>query len=236
MEPAQAIGEVPDLSHETDEDLLVYMTMREDDPLTANEAWAEFFRRHIDYMYGKCQEVCRGILAGSGPDDLAQLAFIRAFERANTFKPGPTKDPDMLRLRVRAWLGKIALHIYCDMLRGRKDWKELAVDKQELEEVPEQLPAAPTTSAYKQLLDDAIDSLSEKKQHILRVTYQYNQPGRKHQRLPNDVSEELAKTLSTTSDNIRQLRRRALQEVNQFIKSKTGAVKAADYGKKNQKE
>jgi hypothetical protein len=54
--------------------------------------------------------------------------------------------------------------------------------------------------------------------------------------LPNHVAEELAKTLSTTSDNIRQLRRRALQEVNQFIKSKIGAVKAADYGEKNPKD
>lgn len=236
MEPAQAISNVPDLSQDTDEDLLVYMTMREDDPLVANEAWAEFFRRHIDYMYEKCRDVCRGILAGSGPDDLAQLTFIRAYEKANTFKTGGITDPDMLRLRVRAWLGRIAQHIYCDMLRGRKNSKELAVDKEELEDAPEQVQAAPTTSTYKALLDEAIESLSEKKQHVLRVTYQYNQPGKKNQRLPNHVAEELAKTLNTTSNNIRQLRRRALQEINQFIKSKTGAVKAADYGEKNPKE
>jgi RNA polymerase sigma factor (sigma-70 family) len=236
MEPAQAIGNVPDLSQETDEDLLIYMTMREDDPLVAKEAWAEFYRRHIDYMRGKCREVCRGILAGSGPDDLAQLTFIKAYERANTFKSGGINDLDRLRLRVRAWLGRIAQNIYRDMLRGRKDSKELAVDKEDLEEAPEQVQAAPTTSTYKRLLDEAIDALSEKKQHVLRVTYQYNQPGKKHQRLPNHVAEELATTLNTTSDNVRQLRRRALQEVNQFIKSKTGAVKAADYGEKDPKE
>jgi len=236
MEPARAIGSIPDLSEETDEDLLVYMTMRADEPLVANEAWAEFFRRHIDYMYGKCRDVCRGVLAGSGPDDLAQLTFIRAYEKASTFKSGEIKDPDMLRLRVRAWLGRIAQNIYRDMLRGRKDSKELAVDREELEEAPEQVLAAPTTSTHKRLLDEAIDSLSEKKQHVLRITYQYNQPGKKHQRLPNQVTEELAKTLNTTSNNIRQLRRRALQDVNQFIKSKTGAAKAANYGEKDPKE
>lgn len=236
MEPAKAIGNVPDLSEETDEDLLVYMTMREDDPLVANEAWAEFFRRHIVYMREKCRDVCRGILAGSGPDDLAQLTFIRAYERANTFKAGGISDPDRLRLRVRGWLSTIAKNIYRDTLRGRKDSKEFAVDNQELEEAPERPQAAPTTSAYKRLLDEAIDALSEKKQHVLRVTFQYNQPGKKHQRLPNHVAEELAKTLNTTSDNIRQLRRRALQDVNQFIKSKTGAAKAADYGEKDPKE
>ena len=236
MEPAKAIGNVPDLSQETDEDLLVYMTLREDDPLVANEAWAEFYRRHVDYMCERCRGVCRGILGGSGSDDLAQLTFIRAYERAHTFKSAGIVDPDMLRVRVRAWLGRIAQRLYCDMLRGRKDSPELAIDKEELEEAPEQAQAAPTTSAYKRLLDEAIDSLSEKKQHVLRITYQYNQPGKKHQRLPNDVAEELAKTLKTTPDNIRQLRRRALREINQFINSKTGAAKATDYGEKTQKE
>src|SRR6185312_4444759 len=100
MEPARAIGSVPDLSQETDEDLLVYMTMREDDPLVANEAWAEFYQRHVNYVYEICRGVCRGILAGSGPEDLAQLTFIRACERANTFKSAAINDPDMLRLRV----------------------------------------------------------------------------------------------------------------------------------------
>src|SRR2546428_7187958 len=212
------------------------MTMREEDPLVANEAWGEFYRRYMDYMPDKCRAVCEGILAGSGPDDLAQLTFIRAYERANTFRSGEISDPDRFRNRVRAWLGRIAQNIYRDMLRGRKDSKELAVDKEELEEAPEQVRATPTTSTYKRLLDEAIGSLSEKKQHVLRVTYQYYQPGKKHQRLPNDVAEELAKTLNTTPDNIRQLRRRALQEVNQFIKSKTGAAKAADYGEKDPKE
>src|SRR6266704_3570269 len=102
MESAQAISSVPDLSWETDEDLLVYMTMREDDPLIANEAWAEFYRRHIVYMCEKCRDVCRGILAGSGSDDLAQLTFIRAYQRASTFKTGGISDPDRLRSRVRA--------------------------------------------------------------------------------------------------------------------------------------
>lgn len=211
-----------DLSQETDEDLLVYMTMRDDDPSAANEAWAEFYLRHIDYLRWVCCRVSRVILGDTGPDDLAQWTFIKAYEKAGTFNSGGIKDPDRLRLRVRAWLGRIAQNIYRDMLRGRKDVTELAIDREELEEAPEQVQATPTTSAYKRLLDEAINILSERKQHVLRVTYQYNQPGKKHQRLPNHVAEELANTLNTTSDNIRQLRCRALREIDQYIKSKTG--------------
>src|SRR5439155_10413333 len=128
-----------DLSQETDEDLLVFMTMREDDLSVANEAWAEFYRRHIEYIYGVCSRVTRGILADSGPADLAQETFIRAYEKAGTFNNGGVKDPDGLRLRVRAWLGKIAQNIYSDILRGRRDANETAVDREELEEAPEQV-------------------------------------------------------------------------------------------------
>jgi RNA polymerase sigma factor (sigma-70 family) len=211
-----------DLSQESDEDLLVYMTMRDDDPSAANQAWEVFYLRHADYLYERCCRLAHGILADSGPADLVQETFIRAYEKAAKFNAGGVTDPGRLRLRVRAWLGKIAQNIFRDMLRGRKRESELSVDGQDLESLPEQQPSpAPLTSNSK-LLDEAIDSLSEKKQHILRVTFQYNQPGRKHQRLPNHVAEDLARTYKTTSDNIRQLRRRALLEVDQYIKSRTG--------------
>jgi RNA polymerase sigma factor (sigma-70 family) len=84
---------------------------------------------------------------------------------------------------------------------------------------PETGPSSP--SANRKLLDEAIDSLSEKEQRVLRTTFQYYQPGKQHQRLPNDVAEDLAKELGTTSDNVRQIRHRALEKIKEYIKSKT---------------
>lgn len=223
MESVQTSKSGLDLSQETDEDLLVYMTMRDDDPSAANEAWAEFYQRHADYLYKVCCRVSKGILAGSGPKDLVQETFIRAYEKASTFDNGGITDPNWLRLRARAWLGRIALNIYRDMLRGRRDVTEMSVDSQELEAAPEQTPSPAPTSINRRWLDEAIETLSEREKHVLRITYQYNQPGKKHQRLPNHVAEDLAKTLNTTSDNIRQIRRRALQKIGKYVKSKTGA-------------
>src|SRR2546426_8695109 len=104
MEPAQAIGNVPDLSPETDEDLLIYITMREDDPLVANEAWAEFFRRHVEYLFRVSRRLTRGILDEAGARDLAQEPFIRAYEKPGTFNSDGITDPDRLQRRTRAWL------------------------------------------------------------------------------------------------------------------------------------
>jgi RNA polymerase sigma factor (sigma-70 family) len=212
-----------DLSRETDEDLLVYMTMRGDDPSASEEAWAEFYRRHRGYLYGVCCRLTHGVMDTSGASDIVQDTFIRVFEKAGTFDGGGMTDPEVLRRRARKWLGRIAHNIFIDILRGRDGATEEPIDEQSLGGEPEKDQASVAASAERELLDEAIDSLSERKQLVLRTTFQYYQPGKKNQRLPNHVAEGLAKTLKTTSDNIRQLRHRALQDINRYIKAKTGS-------------
>ena len=63
----------------------------------------------------------------------------------------------------------------------------------------------------------AVESLTEREQMVLRVTFQWYEPGREHQRLPNDVTAELANTLQTTPENLRQIRRRALAKLRAHL-------------------
>lgn len=218
MESVQVAG--TDLRQESDEDLLVFMTMRSDDLAVANAAFAEFYERHVHYLFRRCRGATNKILDESGAWDIVQETFIRVYERAATFDGEGITDPDRLQRRVRAWLGRIAVNIFRDRLRGQLGVREISLDDQEIAKEPEsQSPSSP--SANRKLLDEAIDSLSEKEQRVLRTTFQYYQPGKQHQRLPNDVAEDLAKELETTSDNVRQLRHRALQKIKEYIKSKT---------------
>src|SRR5947208_1372874 len=55
------VHHLPDLSAEGDADLLVYMTMRAEDPAHAREAWAEFYRRHVRYVFGTCRRLVEGL-------------------------------------------------------------------------------------------------------------------------------------------------------------------------------
>ncbi|MGI8835653.1 MAG: RNA polymerase sigma factor [Pyrinomonadaceae bacterium] len=220
MESIQAVGAGVDLRQETDEDLLVYMTMRDDDSSIANAAWAEFYQRHLQYLYRCCCRLSRGILDEAGARDLVQDTFIRAFNKAATFNGDRIIDPDRLKRRTRAWLGRIALNIFRDMLRGRDGTREVPLDDNDIGAEPELVQSSPSTSANRLLLDEAIDSLSEREQIVLRTTFQYYQPGKQNQHLPHDVVEDLAKSLETTSDNVRQIRSRALRKINQHIKSK----------------
>jgi RNA polymerase sigma factor (sigma-70 family) len=217
MESVQVAG--TDLSKESDEDLLVFMTMRGDDLEVANAAFAEFYERHVHYLFRRCRGATSRILDEAGAWDIVQETFIRAYERAVTFDSEGITDPDRLQRRVRAWLGRIAVNIFRDMLRGRSSVREVSLEDQEIAKEPETEPSTP--SANRKLLDEAIDSLSEKEQRVLRTTFQYYQPGKQHQRLPNDVAEDLAKELGTTSDNVRQIRHRALGKIKEYIKSKT---------------
>jgi hypothetical protein len=57
---------------------------------------------------------------------------------------------------------------------------------------------------------------------VLRVTFQWYEPGREHQRLPNDVAADLADTLQTTPENLRQIRRRALRKIKAHLTAPSG--------------
>jgi RNA polymerase sigma factor (sigma-70 family) len=218
MESVQAAGAGVDLRHENDEDLLIYMSMRADDPAVARAAWAEFFRRHAKYLYRCCLRFTKNVLDEAGTNDLVQETLIRAYDRAGTFNAAGIKDTERLERRTRAWLGRIALNIFRDMLRDRDGRREVPLDENDPAPEPEPRQTS-LTSARRQLIDEAIDSLSEREQIVLRTVYQYYEPGKN---LPRPVIEDLANSLKTTSDNLRQIKSRALRKMKQYIKLRTG--------------
>jgi RNA polymerase sigma factor (sigma-70 family) len=227
MESVQAAGVGVDLRHESDEDLLIYMSMRAEDPAVAQAAWAEFFRRHAKYLYGRCRRFSRNVLDEAGTNDLVQETLIRAYDKAGTFNAAGIKDTKRLERRTRAWLGRIALNIFRDMLRDRDGRREVPLDENDPAPEPEPRQTS-LTSARRQLIDEAIDSLSEKEQIVLRTVYQYYEPGKN---LPRAVIEDLANSLKTTSDNLRQIKSRALRKMKQYIKVEN-RLKNVSMGKK----
>src|SRR6266498_5676880 len=109
---------IPSFEADSDEDLLAYMAMADEDSAFAREAWAELFRRHLKYLYGT---VIRryGQIPGvaSMIEEIVQDTFRLAFERATTFKPSGNTDRDGSRRVVRAWLGTIAKNVFADTFR-----------------------------------------------------------------------------------------------------------------------
>ncbi|MDY7011939.1 MAG: sigma-70 family RNA polymerase sigma factor [Planctomycetota bacterium] len=222
MESQPARGAGPELANESDADLLVYMAMADDDPACARAAWEVFYRRHAEYLYRVCLRAYGGILGGeAGVADVVAEAFRAAYENAHMFEPAGIADADRLRLRARAWLGWIARRIVQDILRGRGRLPTRELEPDRWQQVPAIERAGGGPSAKEGLVRQAVESLSEREQLVIRTTFQWYRPEKQHQRLPNDIAADLAETLGTTPENLRQIRSRAMKKITDFIQART---------------
>jgi len=205
-------------SEDTDVDLMGYMSMRDEDPATARDAWAEFYKRHAEYLYGVCYRAYSHILVGdAGVADIVSETFCRAYRRAKLYHAAGIKDSDRIRRRTRAWLGRIAQRLVLDVLRGAQRMPTYQSKTDEWESIPEKSDLPPRDEKLIRQVEDAMKQLTEKEQTVIRITFEWYRPGQPHQRLPNDVVADLAETLETTPENLRQLRRRGMAKIRRLL-------------------
>ena len=208
-----------ELAGESDADLLVYMAMASDEPQPARAAWEVFYLRHVEYLYAVCLRAYGPLLGGpAGASDLVADTFRRVYEKAHKFDPGGIDDSERVRLRVRAWLGRIAQRLALSALRSRGRVPTRRLDQDQWQQVSQRGPRAEPDPEVAKRVRWALESLSEREQMVLRVTFQWYQADREHQRLPNDVAADLAEALQTTPENLRQIRRRALRKVEAYLR------------------
>lgn len=203
----------------SDRDLLAAVASSSLGHADKNRAQAMFYARHVRYLYGVLQRQQTKLLslAGVSAEDLVQETFHRAFERAHTFKADDLDDPEQLRRRTRAWLGRVAQNLVADHFeRFREVSASPYLDRVSCDAIDE----TPRASRELDLVSEGLDTLSEREQDVLRVTALYHRAG-DHQRLPNAVSAELAQRWGTTNENIRAIRSRALKKLTEFV---TGRV------------
>lgn len=220
-------GAVPErtrtFARDDDADLLGYMAMAEQDPTGARAAWAEFYERHVRFLYAVCLKAY-GAMLGSDADvaDLVADTMRRVYEHAGAFRKDGIGDPARLRRRVRAWLCRVAQRLAMDILRGRARLPTVRLEPDAWQQVPDPGPSAEEEQPGERvrLVREALAQLSDREQTVLRVTFQWYRAGQEHQRLPNDVTAELAATLQTTPENLRQIRRRALKKVEAFLRDR----------------
>jgi len=218
----------------SDAELLACMALAEADAPSARGAWEEFYLRHVDYLHAVCLRAYGTLLGGdAGAADLTADTFRRAYERAGTFDAGRIADPERLRLRTRAWLGRIAQRLAMEALRGRARLPAITLDQDEWQQVAREPAAkegdAPNPAAERlALVRRAIESLAEREQVVLRATFQWREAGADHSRLSNRASADLAESLGTTPENLRQIRRRALKKVETFLRAAATPGTGAD--------
>jgi len=212
-------------SEPTDADLLERVAAGGRDPRAAQKAQAELYARHVRYLYGVLASRRQRLLAlaGTSAEDLAQETFHRAFEHAHTFSTDGITDPEQLRRRTRAWLGRIAQNLLADALEREREVSATPyIERVSCDGIDDPPPSSPEL----RMVRDAMEDLSEREQDVLRVTALYFRAG-EHQRLPNAVSAELAERWGTTNENVRAIRSRAMKKLKQLLSARGAKIQEA---------
>lgn len=237
---------ISNFDEEADYDLIGFVALRADDEVAAELAWKALYDRHIAYLLEVLKREHQTFLDESCLEDLATDTIIKVFDKPDSFKPLPDADIRCQRLHVRAWLGRIALNSLRTELQkykgltiihpdtenedGNDGWEEVDYEAS-CQNDNEWVSRNSLWTVSKAWVVEAFYMLSDREQHILRVTLEYEKPDRKHQKLPHAVSAWLADLYNTTPANIRKIRERAKRNVREYLEEKT-----AKYNKENQKK
>jgi RNA polymerase sigma factor (sigma-70 family) len=228
MELAELLESHPDLTGVPDEGLLALMAMRDDEESAAQAgaAFAAFYERHEGFVYRACRRRFSGFIDEATTEDLVGDTFYRVYERAGRFRPSESSDPDQRRGWVRAWLVTIAKRLLYSSFRAKKGVKEEQLTDDEWERLDEDTcgrASAEPESLEHRLVREAFEQvLTDKQKLVVEATLDsYKvEPGRKQQRLSNEDSKALADKLGTTSEDVRQTRRRAYRKIRDYVQAR----------------
>jgi RNA polymerase sigma factor (sigma-70 family) len=200
-------------------DLIFAMAMREEDEKNASEAFTEFYKRFKNYVYTIAYRACQH-WKQYGEEELTNAllnnTFLTFYLKSGNFYDKIDQLPlERQEARVKALLGRISQRELLALTKEKRDDNIDFVDVLEDQEVDN---STYEESADFQLMEKALDSISEKKRDIL-VTYTlYGGCGKK---LPDEDIERLANTWEVHPDSLRQIKKRALDEIKEiFIRLK----------------
>ena len=201
-----------DFASDSDYDLLEIMTWKDTDPSDARDAWAEFYRRHAEYLYSVCRKHAKGLGGDEAAQDLTAETFVHVFDSAAaSFRPQQSDDTDSTRRHVRAWLGTIAHNLACNAYRGNR-LDECDIGQDQLNSIPN--PGREFDSEKSQRLVSLMETvLSERERDVLRITSHYIDFQNANRKLPGEVLDDLGRQWGITRENIRQIKSRAIRKL-----------------------
>lgn len=215
---------------DTDADLLGYMAEQASDPAFAMEAFGEFYARNREFLFGVVNRAYGRLLGGEqGSADLVMRVFEKAYRWAGKHAggakalaglKGPT--PEDSKLRVRAWLGKIAENFFKDSLRKRKRSPVVELTDDLLATVPRAEPDPDVDFSGLPLgaraaLAEELAALKPEDRQIITMSLPWYDPATDMFAFAPGEAEELAVSLGLEVDALRQRRYRAMNRLKQAV-------------------
>ena len=186
----------------SDEELLSLVAQKDWDYEKAKAAFDVFYKRYSTLFWTLCRNVCPNLHIA---DEIFFQTMTAIFEY-------PTYDSS--KGKITTWMSQIAKRKAYDLWKNRNT-NELYIEEIGPTNAYEEEDVDVPLCSERQILDQALNSLSEAEKDILMTYFRY-QDGRKH--LPKDVLQDLCNYHHKTADNIRQIKKRALSKVEEYIR------------------
>ncbi|MCE5223131.1 sigma-70 family RNA polymerase sigma factor [bacterium] len=195
----------------SDEDLFFLMSLKDKEETEAQEAFRIFYKKYDRLLWSLCYSVCSKIDI-SNVEELAKCVFnntmIAIYEH-------PTYDAKKSKLST--WMSRIAYHETLDLISDFKIndiKKNVPLNEKIVEAVPDTEEIIDIETPEKKLLSEALDQLTDRDREILLTCMMYKE---EHKHTPDEILLELSNKYNTTTVNIRQIRKRALDKVKAYI-------------------
>lgn len=222
------------MTQERDGALLYYMSCRDNatDKAVSNAAALEFHRRYGKSLLDRCRRICSQYGGIVEADDLLAATLAKAIDRAQTYDPGPTGQPEAPRT-VR-WLAQIARNLLIDSLRNPKRSGPLTGNQEPIpiEDYSAEDFAAlycddavlPRDARTIRLVQEGLETLDERTRRVMAHTVLQRQRSPKGSYVFRGEMARLAKEMGTTPVNLRRIRARGMEALANYVRSRTGQV------------
>lgn len=198
-------------------ELLTMASIDHSDP-ECIQAFEEFHGRHKEFVwqiaYNKAKNIDR-YNVNEVAMVLFQNTFIKIHEKADKFDP-PTLDVDV---DCRKWITGIMRNVGLQYLEENNKHKDHVVFMEVIPESGKDLhpEEAPTPITYEsKLLDKALKTLNDKEKDVLLAYYNFYTDG-KVRDVSKEVKEALAKQFNVKVDSLKQIKKRALDKIKDYI-------------------
>jgi RNA polymerase sigma factor (sigma-70 family) len=205
-------------------DLQIIVGLKDDEDLKKVRLLQhEFFHKYKGYIYKVAIHRCVNF---HDPQELAtditQETFINAFRRIKEFDLSKEPDPLKHEVVIKAWLGKIANNcfnkefavrksvVFLDDLKTKPVQEDNGLFESLYSDEPIEIP-----SEFRLKLQNAMNTLTEIQKHVILI---YAEEGCINSKLhlSNVAINYLCKTYDTSPDNIRQIKKRALDKIKKY--------------------
>ncbi len=206
-----------ELRQQRDDVILKLIALREENESVAQMAFQVFYERYESYLLGLTRNVCSYFPKSSNElfEAVFQNTFMRVYLRAETFDSGKIKSTD-LKTGIKAWLGRIAdteHKLLLRQLRKSPDIQlveDIPITELDIEDIPAEESKEDPQSYQRQVLDQALATLSEMERYILVQSAAYEQEGKY---LPSKFIDSTCKLWQITRVNFRKIKSTARQKV-----------------------